>query len=699
MYKLILVYLVLMSDHSFAEQIKLPGFAGFEAKIGSDVEISGDWAFSGAPIGDGNNNRSGVVLVFKKEAGSWVEKDSIMADDGMSGDNFGYAISFDNNRLVVGAWADDVEIEGTSYNDLGSVYVFELSNEDSWVQTAKVISNNLATKNYFGYELALENDRLLVGAEDSAQNINGAIGAVYVFDLLDGQWQQTARIKEQNSTEPTFLGEWEMVLDGNLAFIPEVIEFGQNVSGRVNVYEKQDLAWNKIAEINSPTIGANDYFGFSLGYLDGRLAVGALKNDNSNGKIFVFELENSVWVEKASIGLPLVSGTKYCGHDVELTNDQLFFGCLHDNGGHFDEGAVYIYNYNGEAWDFHLKLMAVGYNHNNLFGDSISVDYDQLLIGAPGSSGMTFVQDIEPNSVRFEINQGLNGNWYNPGTSGQGIFLDVKPEYNYAYMGWFTYATELAVDDEAGQIGAAGHRWLVGNGTINQNTNSINFDLFYAAGGLFDDNQAVTLPEGDAYGSMTIMFNDDCNTATVTYEIPSQDLFGEYPITRSVVGSTELCAAFAQGPVEAPINTFDVSLNGHWYNPKTLGQGIFVEQFAGTTQAFMGWFTYDTSLVNNPIMSQVGADGQRWLVGSGSVNADNVNILDFDLLYTAGGLFDDPTDVTVKGADSNATMSIEFFNCGKAHVNYDIPTENLSGSYNINKLVTDVSQDCPTENQ
>lgn len=698
MYKLIWVYLILMSGQTFAEQIKLPGSAGNLAKTGSDVEISGDWAFSGAPGGDGNSNNSGVVLVYKKEAGTWIKKDSIMADDGMSGDSFGYAISLDNNRLVVGAWSDDVEVGGTFYSNLGSAYVFELNQEDSWVQTAKIISNNLAAKNYFGYELSLDNDRLFVGAEDSGQNINGAIGAVYVFDLLDGQWQQTAKIKEQNSTEPTFLGEWEIVLDGNLAFIPEVIEFGQNVSGRVNVYEKQGSAWNKISEINSPTIGANDYFGYSLGYLNGRLVVGALKNDNSNGKVFVFELENSVWVEQASIGLPLVPGTRYCGHDVELTKDQLFFGCLHDNGGHFDEGAVYIYNYNGETWDFHLKVTAVGYDHNNLFGDSISVDYDQLLIGAPGNSGMTFVQDIEPNSVRFEINQGLNGNWYNPDTSGQGIFLDVKPEYDYAYMGWFTYDTQLAAVDELGQIGAAGHRWLVGNGTINQSTNSIKFGLFYAADGLFDDAQAVTLPEVDAYGSMTMIFNDDCFTATVTYEIPSQDLFGEYIVTRSVVDSTELCAAFAQGPVEAPVNAFDISLNGHWYNPDTLGQGIFVEQFAGTTQAFMGWFTYDTSLVNNPVMSQVGADGQRWLVGSGSVNADNVNILDFDLLYAAGGLFDDPTTVTVKGTKSNATMSIEFFNCGEARVNYDIPAENLSGSYHIIKLLTDVSQDCPTEN-
>ena len=677
-----------------AAQIKLEGSYRSGSEMGEDVDIDGDFAVVSVPGTRAADVNSGLVSAFQKIDGEWMKMQSIFPSDGFEGDRFGRRLSLDGRRLAVSAPSDNSVIGDDYFEDLGSVFIYELDEEDVWQPVAKILPSDLASNTFFGYNLSLDGDSLIVAAV-------GGAGAVYVYDLIDGQWLEIAKITDSSSPGVTRFGFFDVILEDDFAFIASSIDSGDNTTGQVNVYQKTDGIWLKQAKITSADNLNNDFFAWSLGYHDGRLVVGADTVANNQGAVYIYELEGSSWVKKSKIDLPSNGNDRFFGYSVALSVDQLFVGALHDNDSGI-LGAVHVFNYTNSEWVYAEKIAAEGtedtFLFHNDFGSSINVDYDQIIIGADFSgvgSGAAYISDVEPNGVTFSVNQGLNGNWFNPETPGQGIFFDVKPEFDYAYMGWFTYDTQLAMDDEAGQIGAAGQRWLVGNGSINQSTSSITFDMFYAAGGLFDDAQAVTLPDADPYGSMTAVFNDDCATATVSYEIPSQNLSGVYSITRPSAGSLGLCAAFAQGDVEVPANTFDVSLNGHWYNPETQGQGIFVEQFAGTTQAFMGWFTYDSELVSNPVMSQVGEDGQRWLVGSGAVNADDSNILDYDLLYSAGGLFDDPTAVTVEGAGSNATLSIEFINCGNAQVNYDIPAENISGSYAMVKLLTDTNQTCP----
>ncbi len=185
---------------------------------------------------------------------------------------------------------------------------------------------------------------------------------------------------------------------------------------------------------------------------------------------------------------------------------------------------------------------------------------------------------------------------------------------------------------------AAGQRWLVGAGDIDQSASSINYNLYYAYDGLFDDPRQVMVSSTETYGSLSLEFQN-CTTALATYHLFNQDILGSFPVYRPVAESGELCSELAAATTAKilPDDEFDYSLNGAWFNPDTPGQGFFIDKFKGVDTAFMGWFTYDTAIPSTADLSSIGALGQRWLVGTGAVDADDSSVLDYQLYYTYGG--------------------------------------------------------------
>jgi len=140
----------------------------------------------------------------------------------------------------------------------------------------------------------------------------------------------------------------------------------------------------------------------------------------------------------------------------------------------------------------------------------------------------------------LKVNSGLNGAWFNPDTSGQGILLEILPVSNRTFMAWFTYDTQLPADGVLVNVGDAGHRWITGLGVIDQENKTITFDLTVTSGGLFDNGQMVTNSAPESYGTMTISF-EDCANATVVYNLIAQGLSGSFPLIRISSENIALC--------------------------------------------------------------------------------------------------------------------------------------------------------------
>ena len=103
----------------------------------------------------------------------------LIADDGAVADYFGYSVAYSDGIAVVGAYNDD-----DKGSNSGSAYVFEMSDSSdatSWTQVEKLTADDGAWAASFGYDrgVAISDGTLVVGAY---KDINRR-GSAYVFEV------------------------------------------------------------------------------------------------------------------------------------------------------------------------------------------------------------------------------------------------------------------------------------------------------------------------------------------------------------------------------------------------------------------------------------------------------------------------------------------------------------------------------------
>jgi lysophospholipase L1-like esterase len=149
----------------------------------------------------------------------------------------------------------------------------------------------------------------------------------------------------------------------------------------------------------------------------------------------------------------------------------------------------------------------------------------------PGSNNVC-QQHSGPGMQAVDINTGMDGGWYNPDTSGQGLLLDVHADPsggNYLFVAWFTYGDDTA----------SGQRWLTAQGGFQGATAVI--EVSETTGGLFDDPTPVST---GPVGSMTIDFID-CSNATLSYTLGNEGPEGIIDLTRLLPKGRSLCEGIA----------------------------------------------------------------------------------------------------------------------------------------------------------
>ena len=284
-------------------------------------------------------------------------------------------------------------------------------------------------------------------------------------------------------------------------------------------------------------------------------------------------------------------------------------------------------------------------------------DADTITLGQGESATCTITNDDFDSA--FQINAGHAGAWFNPVTSGQGQLLDVEPDEQFMFISWFTF-TDAASDNPFEQ------RWLTAQGNYSGNTAVL--DLFETLGGKFDDPQeATTTP----VGKVTLTFSD-CDMGQMTYSFDEEELQGEFPLSRVIPGSGNVCERLSGNSTQAV--DINAGMDGAWFDLNTPGQGFFIDADPdpeGGNFIFVSWFTYGDATTS----------GQRWLTAQGGFEGSTAEI---DVFETAGGSFDDPEPVSTTKV---GTMSLDFTDCNHASLTYSLTDDGAEGDIAITRLI------------
>ena len=198
----------------------------------------------------------------------------------------------------------------------------------------------------------------------------------------------------QNST-PTgivgdaLLGQSVMVYENYAIAGAPLDENGSGIrTGAAYIYQRSGNSWTEVAKLFPSDGVLGDYFGASVA-IEGDYAIVGAPNANGlaadAGAAYVFYNNGSSWTQQAKIRASDGAYQDYFGGSVDISGDYVVVGAKWDDDRGSSSGSAYVFKRNGTTWSQDEKLLSQGTSPDHLFGLSVSIDGDNILIGAPGS--------------------------------------------------------------------------------------------------------------------------------------------------------------------------------------------------------------------------------------------------------------------------------------------------------------------------
>lgn len=164
-------------------------------RFGSSVSLSGDRVAIGADRSGYDGEYRGKVYIFETGADTdqWIQSATLQADGEIVSDYFGYSVSLDGDRLLVGAPKDVVNGQPS-----GKVYVFEYDEKrNDWSPAAQLMADEPAPGGRFGTAVTLDGERALIGANNQPSTHSRGAAYIFEYDHGDEVWRQTDKIESK----------------------------------------------------------------------------------------------------------------------------------------------------------------------------------------------------------------------------------------------------------------------------------------------------------------------------------------------------------------------------------------------------------------------------------------------------------------------------------------------------------------------
>lgn len=274
---------------------------------------------------------------------------------------------------------------------LGLALTFYLSSNLAYannvVEQAKLLGSDSVANDFFGYSVALAKDTAIVGAFRVDDEKAEDVGAAYVFIRSNNTWIQQAKLTAADGKAgDTFGGN--VALSGDTAVVG-VIRDDDKIkgkdSGSAYIFERSGINWRQQAKLTAIDASAGDSFGWSIGVAGDTVVLGAPYDDDkgkNSGSVYVFSRQGDSWSQQAKITAEDGTEGDLFGISLAISGDTLLVGAdLNEEKG-LKAGAAYVFTRSAGSWTQQAKLTANDGAAGDIFGVRVALEEDTALISA-----------------------------------------------------------------------------------------------------------------------------------------------------------------------------------------------------------------------------------------------------------------------------------------------------------------------------
>ena len=347
-------------------------------EFGCSVSVSNDYAIVGAYEDDVSGTNSGSAYIFTPNnvnCGDWDQLAKLTASDGAVDDSFGQSVSISGNYAIVGAYRDD-----DSGSNSGSAYIFYYDGA-SWSQQAKLLADDGAAANWFGFSVSISGDYAIVGAY--LDNDNGSFsGSAYIFHRDGTSWSQQAKLTASDGVTNDVFG-FSVSVNGDFAILGAYNDDDNGTnSGSAYIFKRSGTTWYEQYKLTASDAAASDHFGISVSISGDYAIVGANWDDAASGSAYIFYYDGTNWSQQAKLTASDGAANDYFGRSVSITGNYAIVGAHYDDDNGTDSGSAYLFKRSGSSWSEQAKLLPADAAAGDWFGYSVSVSRGYAVVGA-----------------------------------------------------------------------------------------------------------------------------------------------------------------------------------------------------------------------------------------------------------------------------------------------------------------------------
>lgn len=267
-----------------------------------------------------------------------------------------------------------------------------------WTEQARLTGSDGGFDDEYSWSVAISGNTALVGAPNKKIGSNAVQGQAYVYVRTGTSWSEQSKLVASDGAFNDQFG-YGVAIDGDTAVISARMKtLGANTyQGQAYIFVRKGTSWYEQAKLVASDGADRDLFGNSVA-ISGDTAVIAASSKwigsaISQGQVYVYARTGTAWSEQAKLVARDGDGDDLFGSSVSISGDTLVIGASGKSVGASGQGVTYVYVRSGSVWSQQAQLIASDGAEDDAFGYAVSVSGDTAVVGA-------YFKNLRPNNAQ-----------------------------------------------------------------------------------------------------------------------------------------------------------------------------------------------------------------------------------------------------------------------------------------------------------